>query len=207
MNVETSDLLYGDRTADYDTDPEPIHPDHPDRYTEANRHLRALARLNDRETQVTATFKAEMDLLEERLGDQIGIIERQRSWHQRPLQQLHEAILRDDPKAKTVVLPHGELKVTVPAKPQLTVTDPDVFVAWCQINGRADLLNVTVRPARDALGKAIDILPDAPVTEPGVTQLVHDANGERVPGVVMFLAVPRFRAVPVEAAGTPHIDL
>lgn len=198
--IETVDL-YGDPSFDYQSEPEPIAPNDPDYLIRANRHMRALARLDEREQQVSRLFRAEIDRLEERMGQQLAIIDRQQTWHRRQLVNLHEAILRDNPRQKTIVLPSGELRATVPAKPKISVTEPDEFVAWAERNGRSDLLNVTTRPAKDELARAIDIAPDVPVTEPGVSVPAHDAHGERVPGVVFYLPDKRFQVVPQEQRG------
>ena len=194
--------LYGDDddTTNYDEPPEPVHPDDPDRLSIANWHLRRIGYLDRLENETRRPFLAELALLEERLGDAMLSIDRRRKWHNTALVHIHEQVLAEDPKRKTIALPAGTLTATVPKKPRVTVSDEPAFVAWAQAGKRTDLLRVTTAVARDALQKAIDLRPQV---EPrvGHPECVVDGSGEVVPGLLVELGAPTFKPHPGEAPG------
>lgn len=199
--------LYGDdeQSVDYDQPAEPIHPADPGRLSIANWHLRKLGYLDTVEADTRRAFDAEIQLLEQRRNDALRTIARRQSWHTEALAGLHGAMLAEDPKRKTIVLPSGTLKATVPKTARLYVTDPDVFVAWAEAHGRKDLLRVTTVPARDDINRAVDLRPQS-MPSPGSAERVVDASGELVPGLEAQLGLPSFRAHAGEQPG-PALDL
>lgn len=199
--------LYGDDThpVDYDAPADTIHPDDPDRLSIANWHLRKLGYLDTLAADTRRAFDAEIRLLEQRRQDALRSIERRQAWHTQAITGLHAAMLAADPKRKTIVLPSGTLKATVPKSARLYVTDEDTFVAWAEQTGRKDLLRVSTVPARDDINRAVDLRPQA-TPAPGSAERVVDASGEVVPGLEAQLALPSFRVHPGEQPG-PALDL
>lgn len=99
------------------------------------------------------------------------------------LRRFHEDRLVDDPKAKTIRLPAGDL-VARKAPDRIDV-DLDAFVPWAQATGRDDLLRVKVEPDKPAIRQAVgDVMEDG--------RVVHGDTGEFMPGVTWIDGDVRF---------------
>ena len=152
----------------------------------AGRALRRLAYLDSRMAEIDAVYEqrlAELDAWREG--------ERRRDEHVRSfllgrLRQFHEARLAEDPKAKTIRLPEGDLKSRA-GQPRWAIDDA-AFIAWA--NGHMDeLLRRDPKVDRTAVKQAFRDR----VTEDG---RVFDDAGEVVPGVVVLPAETGYSAAP-----------
>lgn len=159
-----------------------VTPDDPvDALERASWHMRVASMLTDERDQLVAVYKAEMERLELRLQHRVRILNERIAWHEEPVKSLHLALLRRDPRRKTIELPHGSSKVTVPKTPKVHITDKSALLAWAE-NSHPDILS------RD-------------VNVTGLRTIAHidgdtavDANGEVIPGVEVRLDPPTWRA-------------
>lgn len=149
--------------------------------TEANRHLRHIARLRHQLATLDAVYKAELDRLEDRHEHRRGIILRQIAWHEAPVIGLHAALLAADPRRKSIELPHGVLKSRTATAPAFVMRDPEAFVEWAEDHA-AELVRTKKVPAVDAIKKADSLAVTFPADDaPGL--VVFTETGERVPGI------------------------
>jgi phage host-nuclease inhibitor protein Gam len=100
------------------------------------------------------------------------------------LEGYHRQLLDENPKAKTIRLPAGNL-VARKAPDVVDVTDADAFVAWAEA-GHDELLRVKTDPDKPKIRSALGH--DA---EDGV--LVDPATGERVPGLAWVVGEISFK--------------
>lgn len=150
--------------------------------TEANSHLRHIARLRRQLATLDAVYRAELDRLEDRHEHRRGIILRQIAWHEAPCIGLHAALLASDPRRKTVELPHGVLRSRTPSKPTYVMRDPDAFVAWAEDHA-AELVRTKKVPAFDAIKKADHLAVMFPADDDAPGLVVFTETGEHVPGI------------------------
>lgn len=176
---------------------------------EADRHLRKIAALRARRAEVVAVFDRELDRVKRRRQTLLDRLDRAIAWHEQPVLGFHEWLLTRDPKLKTVSLPHGDLKATVPQKPVPVVTDEAAFVAWALGNGLSELVRrpdpeVELRKVASYVGG--EFVPEEPIEEVEVEVPVvwrieivgTDDDGPRlvpVPGLALVKRGARFRAV------------
>jgi hypothetical protein len=158
----------------------------------AGRALRRIARLNQRMAEIEA-------LHEDRLNELAAWFEAEkaRDGHARTylvarLRQFHEARLADDPKAKTIRLPEGDLKARA-GQPRWQIND-EAFIAWAT-DVMDDLLHREPRVDRKALKAAFA----DQVADDG---RVVTAAGEIVPGVVVLPPETTYTPAPNPIGGT-----
>lgn len=113
---------------DYDSEP----PVELDRST-ADRHLRRIAHLDARYAADKEVAEAQIEQVRAWLAGRYATYDAQRAWLHSTLRRFHEALLSIDPRAKTVKLPAGELKMRA-QQPSWKFTDTAAFLAWAQEN-------------------------------------------------------------------------
>lgn len=144
----------------------------------ANWHMKMAAMLTAERDQLERVYAIEMDRLKERLAHRKRVVNDRIAWHEQPVEALHLAIVRDNPKrSKTIELPHGTSKVKVPQTPRVQFTDQAATLAWAEKN----------HP--ELLGHSINITAVKTIAkeQDGV---VADENGEIIPGVEAVLDPP-----------------
>lgn len=151
----------------------------------ASWHMAMAARLTTERDQLTAVYRAEMDRLQLRLQHRTRILNERIAWHEEPVRSLHLAIARADPRRKTIELPYGTSKVTVPKTPKLVITDKAALLAWAE-NNHPDILS------RDVNVTGVKTIATMPTVDPGGSAPVPDANGEVIPGVEATLDMPKW---------------
>lgn len=87
------------------------------------------------------------------------------------LRAYHRARLADDPKAKTLRFPSGEL--TARKQPERWDIDDETFLAWAQRTGRAEFVRTKVEVDRQAAKRRLSVKDGIVVTD----------DAELVPGV------------------------
>lgn len=145
--------------------------------TDAIAKLRLLARIEREIAVVDETYQAEAVKLTDWANARMDTLEARKAHVEASLAQFHDAVLRDDPKAKTIDLPTGTLKVR--AQPAVWEFGPE-FVAWA-MSAAPDLVRFpepVPAPDKVAAKKALTI-----TGESGEGVPVVDAQGELVPGV------------------------
>lgn len=172
---DLDEFLAGDEP-DYDLEPDTVHIDR----ATAERYVRRVAKLDADHAAETAAVQAEIDRLQQWLAGRYETYAAQRGWLTGVLRRFHEAILSVDPKAKTLHLPSGDLKMRV-QQDALTV-DGEQFIPWATEH-RPDTLReipatvaVDLRTVRAAL----------------VNGFIVDADGEVAPGVTVEEREPKF---------------
>ena len=193
--------VYGDdeHPAAYADEPTPILTDDPEWTSRAAWHLRSIRRIEGQGAAIAAAYDREIAKLEQRRAEALEANDRKVQWHRRPLIQFHEAVLRSDPRRKTITLPGGKLTSRTPSGPALTITDRDAFTAWAEVNA-PDLIVTTPRvditKARAGM-KEGRFVPAAHVGYDEPAPLVTE-HGEVVPGVQAALGATTFAVQPDE---------
>jgi hypothetical protein len=180
--VSLDEFLSGDEP-DYTTEPAaPVDMDQAERWL---RHYRRLQTEADRALEVANAERARIDLW---LSVELDRIGRQQAWFEQGLTQMHAAVLRVTPKAKTLRLPSGTLKARA-QQPEWSIDDEPAFLTWAREH-RPELVNQPVPPpAKPAKADAKKVLE---LTEPkaraGERVAVRDPqSGEVVPGVTVLI--------------------
>lgn len=154
----------------------------------ADWHLQHVARLR-RDLRVhDELYRRAIDRIQDRAEKRRAIMQRQIDWHLTPIRQLHERLHEIDPKRLTIELPHGDLKLRVPKKPQVFIDDQDAVVEWAKENA-PDLLPPPDRVKVTDLRTLVDV--DALLDG---TLIVLTAAGELVPGVHAEVPAPTWNA-------------
>lgn len=185
--------VFGDddlHPAAFNDEPPPLLADDPMWQNAATRNLRRIANLEDRKHEVCEAFRKEIDRLVERMNEEVDKYDKQIEFWRKPLVQLHEAILLQDPSRKTITLPYGKLKSTTYVKPMVRVIDKDAFEQWAHTNA-PHLLKVKYSADPKAI-EGDDTL--KPMGEPVVDSPVGfvNVNGEVVPGIELSARRPTF---------------
>lgn len=145
----------------------------------ADWHLQHVARLRHDQHVHDELYRRAIDRLQDRAETRRTIIQRQIDWHLTPVRQLHDRLLEINPKRKTIELPHGDLRMRVPEKPQVFIDDQDALVAWAKTNA----LELLPLPDRVKVTDLRRVFPH------GVT-----GHGETVPGVHTEIPAPTWNA-------------
>lgn len=117
-----------DAFADLD---EALTEDLPDELTDAdqvNRMLRALRRIEGDRANVVQVAEAEAARIFEWMDARTAEMDARADAIRERLRHYHEAVLRDDPRAKTIRMPNGTL--TARAHTTWDFTDEAAFLAW-----------------------------------------------------------------------------
>lgn len=185
--------LYGDAPYDTAAPPPELVVHDPEVFQAANRHLRAIGRLEQRAAEIRAAFYAEIARLETRMEELVARVQSDIDWHRKPLTQLHAAILAEDPSRKTLQLPAGAIKSRTPRTPTINVFDVPQFIDWATTNA-PHLIKAKPTVNREALKAAAQPCGDlgfgdsAPAVLPEV--------GEVIPGVEFTLGLTTFTIEP-----------
>jgi hypothetical protein len=156
----------------------------------ADRALRKLARIQAAMAEVDRLYEArlmELDAWREDARQRYG---RAASWLNMQLRAFHEARVAEDPKAKTIRLPAGELR-SRQGRPRWEVIDEDRLVDWATVNGHHDVLRLVVD--KSALKSTFEASPSA--------GRAFTADGEAVPGIVVHAAERSYTPAPNPIGG------
>lgn len=93
------------------------------------------------------------------------------SWLEDRLRSYHEARLADDPGAKSLRFPSGELVAR--KQPDRWTIDDETFLAWATKAGRAELIRTKAEVDRQSAKKRLTVKDGLAVTD----------DGEAVPGI------------------------
>jgi hypothetical protein len=183
QTAEDLSSLYGSEPdIDYDT-PAVMPPGEAEALERASWHIKKAAMISSEKSQLAAVYKAEMERLQIRLAHRVRIMNDQIAWHEEPVRSLHLAIQGSNPKRKSIELPYGTSKVTVPKTPTVQIVDQPAVLAWAEAN-HPELLGHTINVTAV---RSVSRIPEGVTTElPGK---VFDAGtGEVIPGVESTLA-------------------
>lgn len=183
------DALLEQGDIDYET-PAQMPTGEADALERASWHLKRAAAKRDELARLKAVYDAEIDRLKIRLGHRTRILQSQIDWHEEPVRQMHLALVDRDPKsAKTIDLPYGTSKVSVPKSPKVEIVDPDAVTAWA-LDAHPDIVkhSVNVTAVRSVATPAEPS--KVTVGKPG--KAIDAATGEIIPGVEVTLDEPRW---------------
>lgn len=136
-------------------------------------------RVRDEELDVIRAERDRLDLLATAIKERCARVE---DWYGPQLSSFHRALLADDPKRRTISLPHGTLRAR--AQQDEWTFGPE-FTEWAEASGRDDLVRVKVEPDRTAAKKRLLVLSDGRAA----------LDGEVVPGVSVQGREPKFEVV------------
>lgn len=115
------------------------------------------------------------------------------------LQGFHEKVLRDDPRAKTFLLPDGTELRSQAGKLAVEVEDLDAFSLWAEANEVPGVLRMAaVEPNKTEIGKLYGAKAEQE-TDPGRYPAVIRETGETVPGVVIVRKTRTFTVATPDA--------
>lgn len=174
--------LHDDVTFDYDEPPSPIAGLDAAALAEANWHIRVAGELAAELDALHVVYGNEIKRLNARLDARAGKIRARIEWHETPVKQLHAALLAANPKRKTIELPHGTMKATVPSKAIITIVDPEAVQAWA-------LSNIPDACPPRQVG-VMDLRAALVVNAAGM--VVDPSTMEVVPGVAATVPAPTF---------------
>ena len=154
----------------------------------ADMHLWHVARLRRELAVQDELYRRAIARIEDRHLYRRGVIERQIEWRLTPLRQLHDALHEIDPKRLTIELPHGDLKMRVPKKPQVFIDDDAAIVEWAK-TAAPELLPPPEKVKVTELRKIANV-----VTHADGTYAVLTVHGSFVPGVHAEIPQPTWNA-------------
>jgi hypothetical protein len=170
---------------------EPIRGDDLEVRAKADRHLRAIIRLEDDFALERAVFDTEILRLTDRLEYLAARNAKKIAWHEEPLRQLHAAILAEDPTRKTIDLPHGTLRSRTPATPRYVIDRRDDFTEWALTN-TPDVLTPTWKIDARTIQNDPRFTPTRLELDAGEDVPIVNADGEVVPGIKYMLDPPTY---------------
>lgn len=154
----------------------------------ANRTLRAYARTTRERSELAAQFDDEIARLTARRDDLCAGLDRRAEWLRAQLEAYHTAVLAEDPTAKTIHLPAGDLKARA-TKGRVVIDDREALVEWCRDNWPAAVEQV------DRLRSVTDLRSEAHEADDG--RLIAP-TGEALPGVRVEGAGHNWTITPAE---------
>lgn len=190
MSLDEFDIddLYGDDTSDLKYEQPAVMPaNEAEALERANWHLRMAAKRRDERDQLAAVYKKEIERLQIRLQHRTRILNDQIAWHEEPVKGLHLALLRENPKRKTIELPSGKSSVRVPQTPKVNIVDNAAVLAWAE-KEHPELIShaINVTAVRTVAGAS-----DADGLKPGdVRAAIDTETGEIIPGCEVTLDPP-----------------
>lgn len=134
--------------------------------------MRKLSRLASEDADDEAVAQREIDRINAWLEARKSPRARSREFFEGLLIDYHNRLLRDDPRAKTVKLPHGTLKSR--KLPESFEYDMEAVVSWAKENGRTEFIRVKEEVVKDEVKRAVK------------------EDGEKVPGVTVLPAGIKF---------------
>lgn len=146
--------------------------------------LRKLAKIRRQREENRKLAQAEIARIRQWLAAEEERLERDEAYFLSLLADYHRRLLEEDPKAKTVRLPHGVLKMRAQA-PEFE-RDEERLLEWLDARGMGEFVRVKREPDWQRLKPLL-----APT--PGGAVVVAD-TGEVVEGVRAVLRAPKFAA-------------
>lgn len=130
--------------------------------------------------EIEAMYEDEMRRLRDRLQNRVDIIAKRIAWHTAPIESYHRMRLDANSKLKTIELPHGTSRITVPKSAKAFVTDKAAVTDWARTAHPEILQSPNVTDVR----VVVQITDDLRVIDP--------VTGEIVPGVTAEIPPARW---------------
>lgn len=147
----------------------------------ANWALRKIKQLQDKMEANTLMARTENERVTAWLKEVSEPLQRDIDFFTGLLEQYHREVIERDPKAKTIKLPHGNLKMRV-QQPEFR-RDENKLLAWLKKTDRKDYIVVKESPAWAELKKVLKVVG---------TSMADPETGEVVDGVEVVEREPKF---------------
>lgn len=186
-----ADAMYGDEP-DYDTEPVEL-PGADD----ANRALGRKEQIVREWVTDAEIAEAQIEQVRAWLAGRAAVHAKKVAYLDEQLASYHAAVLRLDPKRKTISLPNGQL-VARQGQARWEYTDPDAFIAWALRNGKDDIVRTyePVTPApqidKNAVKQALVVRDER---ERPLKLGVDPTTNEIPPGLVVHDADTEYKAI------------
>ena len=143
-------------------------------------HVRMVRKYRSEMADVDALYKAEIERMIDRRDNRRRIIQNAIDWHSAPIKSYHLAH-QDD---RTIELPHGASKLTVPTKPKVFMEgeQSDAVTEWA----RRAHPEIMKGPNISDVRKVVDIKDH----KDGTFTVLDPTTGEVVPGVTAQIPLP-----------------
>lgn len=139
---------------------------------QADWAMRKLARVAEQQSEVDELAARQIEPIERWRRNEQAKLDRERLFWEALLLEYHRAVLGADSSAKSIRLPHGQLK-SRQGQPQWHFVD-DEFISWANARGLDALVRVKFEVDKVNAKEALIVDPDG---------LVATSDGEIVPGV------------------------
>jgi phage host-nuclease inhibitor protein Gam len=144
--------------------------------------MRKLAHIKAQEKQIHDTACAEIERIEAWDAAEHKRLDGEAMFFESHLIDYHQRLIAEDPKAKTVRLPHGQLKCRA-QQPEWT-KDEDKLLEWAKAADPTNLVEIKESARWAEIKKRLSVLPDG--------SAVDVNSGEIVPGVLALEQPPKF---------------
>lgn len=152
-----------------------------DNEQKANWALRKIRQLQEKRVANIELAENEIERINMWLDDINSELEQSIDFFTGLLEQYHRRIFEQDPKAKTIKLPHGKLKMRK-QQPEF-IRDNDKLLSWLKQSNKTDYIVVKESPDWAQLKKTLQVAGNA---------LVDTETGEVVEGVEVVEREPKF---------------
>ena len=147
----------------------------------ANWALRKIRQLQEKRKANIQLAEAEIERINTWLKEVNGDLEQSIDYFTGLLEGYHRQVLEQDPKAKTIKLPYGKLKMRA-QQPEF-IRDNDKLLSWLKQSNKTDYIVVKESPDWAQLKKTLQVAGNA---------LVDTETGEVVEGVEVVEREPKF---------------
>lgn len=180
FRAQLAELRDDQEPASDDAQPPPIDSDTAaEALGQADWHLKRVRKLRNQLADLEEVYWAEINRLQDRLEERGRIIVKEIDWHLQPVQQLHQRLVDLGTHPKTIELPHGTMKLTVPTKPTVVVDDQPGLVEWALAN--APELLPAPRKVNVSDVKTWGEIRDGKVIDPQTGEVVPHVHAETPP--------------------------
>ena len=143
-------------------------------------HMRMVRKYRAEVAELDDVYLAEMDRMRDRYANRRRIIEDKSRWHQAPIESYHRA----HPDQRTIELPHGASKLSVPKTPKVFMNGEhnEAVTEWARKAHPEIMKGPNITDVR----KVVDIKDH----NDGTFTVVDPTTGEVVPGVTAQIPLP-----------------
>lgn len=145
---------------------------------QANWALRKLTQIRGKQEEIKTTAEREITRVQDWSFSETQKLEQEAEFFVHLLESYHRRVIAQDPKAKTITLPHGTLKLRA-QQPEIS-RDDGKLLPWVETNHPA-LVRVKKETDWVKLKAVVQFAPDP--DRPHFLIAVDSQTGERVPGV------------------------
>lgn len=143
--------------------------------------MRKLAAIRRRQDEVRRVADSEVTRIQDWAATQVRSLDQDGAYFESLLTDYHRRLVAEDPKAKTISLPHGALKCR--AQQPEYIRDEDELLAWAEAADPEALVEVKKSPRWAEIKKR---------GKPSGQHLIDQDTGEVIAGVLVVPREPKF---------------